>query len=54
MSLKYIYNNITKYKGIDKDTNENIQINIMYRKKNNRLRAKIIKEIAGYNYYQGV
>lgn len=46
MSLEYIYNNITKYKDIDKDMNKYLEIDIIYRKKSNRQNAKTIKQIA--------
>lgn len=36
MSFKYIYNNITKYKDLDKDTDKDVKVEIINRKKGNK------------------
>lgn len=36
MSFEYIYNNVTKYKDVDKDTDKDIKVDIINRKKDNK------------------
>lgn len=43
MSLKYIYNNVTKYKDIDKHTGKDVEVDVICKKKSDGQRAKIIK-----------